>query len=51
MGISNFPLTFQNNLCHIIWTWKVPQKLCHFLRFEMVLIMKKKSINQKIYIK
>jgi hypothetical protein len=35
MGISSILIAFQSNLCHIIWTWKIPQKypqtFCHFL--------------------
>jgi hypothetical protein len=55
MGISNFPSTFQRNLCHIIWTRKVPKKypqqLRHFLKVGDGFSYEKNSINQKIYIK
>jgi hypothetical protein len=53
MGISNLPLAFKSNFCHIIWTWKSTPKASLkispiFYRLKMILVMKKKLINQKI---
>ncbi len=50
MGISSLSLTSQNNLCHIIWTWKntpkvSPTILLLFRGLGMILIMKTNSIN------
>jgi hypothetical protein len=56
MGISNLPLVSQKNVCHIIWisksTLKVsPTIMSLFIKLEMILVMKKNSINQKIILK
>jgi hypothetical protein len=55
MGISNLPLAYQSNLCHIIWIWKntpiiSPTIKSFFQGLGMILVMKKNSINQKSYI-
>ncbi len=53
LGIFSLHLTFQNNLCHIIWTWKNTSKvsptiMSFFKGLGMILVMKTNFINQKL---